>query len=85
MEKRYKEVMKILYIKENEQEELLINNIDRTLDIIKLLNNAEVDLSLEPLEYLNEGVQNKMRSKDETRINAKNLKTNNDNYFVVKK
>lgn len=85
MEKRYKEVMKILYIKENEQEELLINNIDRTLDIIKLLNNAEVDLSLEPLEYLNEGVQNTMRSKDETRINAKNLKTNNDNYFVVKK
>lgn len=85
MEKRYKEVMKILYIKENEQEELLINNIDRTLDIIKLLNNAEVDLSLEPLEYLNEGVQNKMRSKYETRINAKNLKTNNDNYFVVKK
>lgn len=85
MDRKYKEVMDILYINEEENEQLLINNIERTLNIIKELNNADVDLSVEPLEYLNEGIENTMRSKDQTRQNNTNLKTNNENYYVVKK
>lgn len=85
MEQKYKEVMDIVYIEEKENEELLINNIKRTLKIIEKLNDVEVDLSLEPLNYVNETFENAMRSDKKNYHNNKNLQVDENNYFVVGK
>lgn len=85
MEQKYKEVMDIVYIEEKENEELLINNIKRTLKIIEKLNDVEVDLSLAPLNYVNETFENALRSDKKNYHNNKNLQVDENNYFVVGK
>lgn len=87
MNQKYKDVMNTLFIEENVHEDKLIENIDRTFKIVQSLNDADVDMSVEPLEYLNLNgkYQNKLRNKLENRSNTSHLETNDDNYFVVKK
>lgn len=82
---KYENIKKILLIKDNENDIHLNNYVDLTLESIRTLNDIEINPNTKPLEYLNYGQEIKLRSEDDTYSNTKNLKLNEDNFFVVGK
>lgn len=85
MEKKYQEIMKILKINEVENEAKLIENIQKTLEIITDLNDADVDVNLEPLNYVHENKVLKLRDETKNYNNNENIQTNENKFFVVRK